>query len=180
MPGYSGPRKYLNLDAAQFLGALYGDNNDNFYTPGSDRVLATAQALIDALKGVYPINAQDDSNNVPGFLVGRYPNDTYDGYKTGSIGNPWILTTNALGELHYRAALEIQSQGSRTVNNLNIGFFQRVLGNSNLSEGTVLQSSDVYNALMGAGDDFLLRIKYHIAGAGFACPEELNLNNGFE
>jgi len=42
MPGYSGPFKYHLLDSAQILGALYGDNKDNFYTPGSDRVLSTA------------------------------------------------------------------------------------------------------------------------------------------
>lgn len=61
MPGYSGPFKFHYLDSAQILGSLYGDNGDGFYTPGSDRVLATAQAMIDALTGVYPINSQDDS-----------------------------------------------------------------------------------------------------------------------
>jgi len=42
MPGYSGPFKFHYLDSAQILGSLYGDNKDNFYTPGSDRVLSTA------------------------------------------------------------------------------------------------------------------------------------------
>jgi glucoamylase len=51
---------------------------------------------------VYAVNGADDARGVPGFLVGRYPNDTYDGYETGSVGNPWILATNAMGELYYR------------------------------------------------------------------------------
>lgn len=94
----------MNLDSAQILGALYGGMGDGFYTPESDRVLATAQALINALTGVYSINVQDDNNGIPGFLIGRYPNDTYNGLQTGSVGNPWVLTTNAMGELHYRVA----------------------------------------------------------------------------
>jgi len=43
-----------------------------------------------------------------------------------------------------------------------------------------LQSSDVYNQLISAGDGFLNRVKYHIQGAGFEMSEELNLNSGFE
>jgi len=39
------------------------------------------------------------------------------------------------------------------------------LGEENVSIGMVLQSEDVYDALRSSGDDFLLRVKYHINGA---------------
>lgn len=102
MPGGQGPIKYKSLDSAVVLGALYGETSDGFYSPTSSKVVATAVALETALKGVYEINAKDDQAGLPGFLVGRYPNDTYTGYETGGLGNPWILCTHAMAELYYR------------------------------------------------------------------------------
>lgn len=84
------------------LGSLYGETADGFFSPTSAKVVATAEALEEALQGVYAINEQDDKAGIPGYLVGRYPNDTYSGYATGGLGNPWILCTHAMAELHYR------------------------------------------------------------------------------
>jgi glucoamylase len=39
-----------------------------------------------------------------GTPIGRYPEDTYDGVGTNSLGNPWYLTTAALGEYHFLRA----------------------------------------------------------------------------
>lgn len=103
MPGGVGPLKYRSLDSAVILGALYGETADGFMGPTSDKVMKTAQALEDSLKGVYQINDKDDQAQIPGYLVGRYPNDTYTGYETGGLGNPWILCTHAMAELYYRA-----------------------------------------------------------------------------
>jgi len=102
MPGSVGPLKYRSLDSAVILGSLYGETGDGFYSPTSDKVVKTAQALEDALRGVYQINDKDDAAGVPGYLVGRYPNDTYTGYATGGLGNPWILCTHAMAEIFYR------------------------------------------------------------------------------
>jgi len=103
MPGAAGPVKYRSLDSAVVLGALYGETADGFMGPTSDKVVKTAQALEESLRGVYHINDKDDQAHIPGFLVGRYPNDTYTGYATGGLGNPWILCTHALAELYYHA-----------------------------------------------------------------------------
>lgn len=35
-----------------------------------------------------------------GVAIGRYPEDKYNGYSTDGSGNPWFLTTLALGEFH--------------------------------------------------------------------------------
>jgi glucoamylase len=103
MPGSVGPMKYRSLDSAVVLGALYGSTGDGFYGPKSDKVIKTAKALEQSLSGVYAINAKDDAEQTPGFLVGRYPNDTYTGYETGGLGNPWILCTHAMAEMYYHA-----------------------------------------------------------------------------
>ena len=103
MPGGVGPDKYKSLDTAVILGVLYGETPDGFMGPTDEKVLATVEALEASLQGVYEINEKDDQDNIPGYLVGRYPNDTYTGYETGGLGNPWILCTHAVAELHYRA-----------------------------------------------------------------------------
>ncbi|ORY48188.1 Six-hairpin glycosidase [Rhizoclosmatium globosum] len=36
--------------------------------------------------------------------IGRYTEDTYDGYRTDSLGNPWFLATNAFAELSFAVA----------------------------------------------------------------------------
>merc|ERR1712216_461821 len=94
--------KYKSLDSAVILGVLYGSTPDGFYGPFDDKVMKTAKALEESLRGVYEVNAADDAAKIPGFLVGRYPNDTYTGYQTGGLGNPWILCTHAMAELYYR------------------------------------------------------------------------------
>mgnify|MGYP003402205089 CR=1 FL=1 len=67
--------------------------------------------------GRYPEDTYD------GMVSGRYPEDTYDGMVSGSIGNPWFLTTNALGEYYYRLFIEINKQRSFKVTDLNKDFF---------------------------------------------------------
>lgn len=103
MPGSVGPLKYRSLDSAVVLGVLYGYRGDGFYAPNDDKVLRTAEALEQALEGVYAVNQLDTAAGVPGFLVGRYPNDTYTGTSTTGLGNPWVLCTHAMAELRYRA-----------------------------------------------------------------------------
>ena len=49
---------------------------------------------------MFPLN-----NNHPGaILFGRYPDDTYDGYQTNSIGNPWFILTAAIAEYYFTLA----------------------------------------------------------------------------
>ena len=43
-------------------------------------------------------------------MLGRYPDDIYDGYARGGIGNPWVLTTCGAAEVLYRRAAETPSK----------------------------------------------------------------------
>ncbi len=86
----SGPRKPSLLDSSVLLAALYGDVGDGLFAPYDDRVLATLQALKDTFQREYPINQASG-----GTLIGRYPEDTYDGVTTTGVGNPWFISTQA-------------------------------------------------------------------------------------
>jgi hypothetical protein len=107
IPPHGGPQKYNELDSAVLLGVLYGAvDNDSFYTYTDDKVIATLNALQTYFNtsANYNIQKQDTLNHIPGVLFGRYPGDTYDGYETGSTGNPWVLCTCAAAEMNYRIA----------------------------------------------------------------------------
>jgi glucoamylase len=55
------------------------------------------QTLIETFHRIYSINTAFTDLGV---AIGRYPEDKYNGYHTNGEGNPWFLTTLALGE-HY-------------------------------------------------------------------------------
>jgi len=77
---------------------------DNLYTPSSTEVAKTIQKFNEVFCNEYAINQQDNQNNVPGILYGRYPNDSYAG------GNPWQLLTASLAECFYKAASEFYQE----------------------------------------------------------------------
>ena len=187
-PGHGGPSKYKELDCAVVLGALEGGWGDGFFDASDDRVLATASALQDALVGVYPLNAADDAAGLPGFLVGRYPNDTYDGYETGKVGNPWFICTHAFGELYYRQAAEALRTGVVSVTTRSEGFLRRA--HSRLRAGVVVGGAHAtasapsleafVAAMVATGDGYLTRAKHHASGAKLHLSEQINLRTGFE
>ena len=53
--------------------------------------------LTKTFNDLYPINKIRPELGV---AIGRYPEDRYDGYGTSSQGNPWFLSTVALGEFY--------------------------------------------------------------------------------
>lgn len=62
------------------------------------KVAKTIQTLGLAFCNEYPINQQDNKNNIPGVLIGRYPGDVYAG------GNPWQLLTAVAAKTFYQGA----------------------------------------------------------------------------
>ena len=109
LPPHPGPQKFQELDCAVVLGALEGDMGDGYFGANDQRVLSSAAKLRTAFNGVYAINDLDSQRGLGGFLIGRYPNDTYDGYETSGKGNPWFLCTQvhvcAPTECHRRFTL---------------------------------------------------------------------------
>lgn len=55
------------------------------------------ETLVSTFHALYPVNK---SFSQLGVAIGRYPEDKYNGYETSGVGNPWFLTTLALGEFY--------------------------------------------------------------------------------
>jgi len=53
--------------------------------------------LTSTFKNLYPVNKMFPEIGV---AIGRYPEDKYNGYDSQGQGNPWFLTTLALGEFY--------------------------------------------------------------------------------
>lgn len=188
------------LDSAVHLGLLYGNTEDGFLAPSDPKAQSSVAVLIDAFSnGYYKINDIDDAAGVPGLLVGRYPQDTY--YN----GCPWILATNALGEIYYRNALELAQAGRLNITATNRRFFEQTLGFSKKFSGThrvspamlsklqavvegldeqlsIAQQPDLFVALLqllvSQGDGMLLRVKEHIKSNGLHMQEQIGRDDG--
>ncbi|KTD05923.1 glucan 1,4-alpha-glucosidase [Legionella gratiana] len=97
---HPGPQKTLELDSAVILGILFNPQKSGAFSPNSLYVQNTVQALHEQFNLMFPIN----KNNPGAILFGRYPGDTYDGYQTNSIGNPWFILTATMAEYYYTLA----------------------------------------------------------------------------
>lgn len=178
--GYAGQSRESRLDTAVLFGALAGDAGDGFMAPYDDRVLATLQRLRDVFGSLYNINR----NAALGEALGRYPEDTYDGYTTDSIGNPWFIGTQAGAEIYFRTYLNIKGVGRLNINSINIHFYQSLFnGAANLYEGLQLTEKDalfqrIAHNLRIEGDRMLARTLYHRGDDG-SLSEQMNRNTGF-
>ncbi|TPX56942.1 glucan 1,4-alpha-glucosidase [Spizellomyces sp. 'palustris'] len=150
------PDKILNLDTATILAALHTLDQTLPYRPFSQEILLTAQELVSRMAPLYPINGNSNATLAP--AIGRYCEDTYDGYGR-SEGNPWILTTTAIAETLYHTA-------------------------SHLLEDTTIPPSLKHSYLhlaqnvTDAADTFLNRVRRHTPTSG-ALSEQVNKNTGF-
>jgi glucoamylase len=180
------------MDVAVVLGALHGTivhhdpsvatADEVLFSLIDDRIIITAERLKETFQSEFPVNSTG-SGLAPG--IGRYPNDTYDGYKTNSQGNPWFLATNAFAELYYRTANLIQAKQTVSVTPV-IAFWINQLPQGSavgLQQGETLGSSDARFARLLAvirqgGDQFLKRTQFHSDNSG-DLAEEFNYQTGF-
>lgn len=151
-------------DGAVIVGFNSGFNGDDLFYPTSMEVASTVRAYNSMFCDEYSINSADTSAGVPGILYGRYAGDTYAG------GNPWILTTAALGNLFYRGGNYIKEHGAPDTDALNI--WSEIFG----------VPADNINAdtFIAAGDSVMNRIRYHVEGKNFHLDEQLDRNTGVE
>ncbi|KAI7861348.1 glucoamylase b [Spinellus fusiger] len=174
----AGVNKPSGLDVAVLLAANQGGLGDGVYTPGSDKVLATAVALEKSFASLYPIN-----KNLPsyyGTAIGRYPEDTYNG-NGNSEANPWFIATTTYAELYYRAISEWTNGSGVTVNSINKEFFSKF--DASATNGKVYTpGSDSFNSLVNnvaiAADNFLSTVRYHQTSNG-SLSEQFNRYTGF-
>ncbi|KTD67774.1 glucan 1,4-alpha-glucosidase [Legionella steelei] len=97
---HPGPQKTLELDSAVILGILLNPQENSVLSPNSSYTQNTVRALYEQFNSMFPIN----KNHAGEILFGRYPGDTYDGYQTNSIGNPWFILTATMAEYYYTLA----------------------------------------------------------------------------
>lgn len=142
---HPGPQKTLELDSAVMLAVLLANNNDGVFAPDNAYVKNTAMALKEQFKSLYPIN----ENHQQALLFGRYPGDTYDGYRNDSLGNPWFILTATMAEYYYTLAAMLPATKA----------------NQSLIENHIKQ-----------GDGYLRLIKAYAPDLNLS--EQINLNTG--
>jgi glucoamylase len=151
-------------DGAVIVGFNTGfDSSDNLFAPSSYEVASTVKEYNSMFCSEYSINTQDSGNSIPGVLYGRYQGDIYAG------GNPWVLTTAALGNLFYRGGNYVKKHGLPESNALDT--WSQVFG---------VDASDISaDTFVTAGDAVMNRLKYHI-GDTYHLDEQLDRNTGVQ
>ena len=160
---YTETLKQLNykgggLNISILLGVLYGavDSPNDAFSLNEDKILKTIYALRQAFALEYPIN-RNHLEQVP--LMGRYPNDIYDGDQF-ILGNPWILTTAALAQYYYALAQLFLKQGYVVVDKDNLLFFQQIdPAITYIGMIKDKQFHRIIHQLILQGDTLLMRIK---------------------
>lgn len=168
-----------HLDSAVILAVLHSGLKNSSFSFTDDRVIATFQRLKDNFKTSYVIN----NNENFGLAFGRYPEDTYDGYVTDSLGNPWVLTTAAAAEYLYRTTVELSQKSSLKINSLNRKFFTDFKPVGRLKIGQTISRKDpafqrLLQNLVQEGDRYLERILFHRNSDG-SLSEQINRNSGY-
>jgi glucoamylase len=159
--------------------------NDGFFSPASAEVAGTVATLNELFCREYDVNRADTAAGVPGILYGRYENDKYAG------GNPWILLSAALAETLYRGASEAKAAAAAEAMATVAVPATAVEGGARLAEGALeawapvlgldaatAGAAELAEALAGAGDGVMVRIRTHVAGAGFHLAEQLDRGTG--
>ena len=151
-----------HLDVSVILGVLHSSLDDDFYSVDSVQVLQTALKLEQSFKKIYTIN-----HGSKGVAIGRYPEDTYDGYKTDKRGNPWFLATFAMAEYYLKLAARVDD-GEMTKNKLDE--IAALLGLDDTHGLYLYLRSKAYN--------FIEKADYHAALDG-SMSEQMNRENGY-
>lgn len=141
------------------------DDSMSFVSPYEEVSARTVVAYIQAFCDEYSINTQDSDIGIPGVLIGRYPGDTYAG------GNPWVLTTAALAQLFYRAALQTKMLG------LPSEAAQEQWSQLQISTST---AQEMAQSLATAGDSIMLRLSHHVSGDGGRLDEQIDRDSGLQ
>lgn len=109
------------------------------FQPCSDRALSNLKSVVDSMRW-YNINK--DIPRGTAVAVGRYSEDVY------YDGNPWYLNTLAVAEQLYDAIYVWKQEGSITVTQISLSFFQELV--PDVASGTYASGTSTYTALFNA------------------------------
>ncbi|CAE7724809.1 GAA [Symbiodinium pilosum] len=152
-------------DSAVIEAFNVGDLNDGMFNVLGKEVLGTVITLNDLFCNAYEINQKDGAAGIPGILYGRYENDNYDG------GNPWVLLSASLATLLYR-----QSAAALSVGSIDPATYSLLQKATHIEDG--LSGKDLAEALLGAGDGVMLRIKHHVQATDLHMAEQIKRDDG--
>mmetsp|Transcript_81034 Transcript_81034/g.204010 ORF Transcript_81034/g.204010 Transcript_81034/m.204010 type:complete len:546 (+) Transcript_81034:69-1706(+) len=152
-------------DSAVIEAFNVGDLGDGMFAPLSKQVLGTVIALNELFCNAYDINRKDSAAGVPGILYGRYENDSYNG------GNPWVLLSASLALLLYR-----QAAAAVTAAAIDASTYLLLKQAYGIADG--LAGTELAEALLGAGDGVLLRIKHHVQADDLHMREQISRSDG--
>ncbi|KAK6093985.1 hypothetical protein MT418_005809 [Batrachochytrium dendrobatidis] len=158
--------KTSQLDIAVIIASLvstsFNSTHSAIYAPWDDRILSTLIRYTDTMSTLYPINANTSAQVV----VGRYPEDVYDGLGF-SKGNPWPLATCALAEHVYNVVGHWCQARSILLTYTTLDYINRYAG-STISEpigtlgGSIIWTDKVFKqivqALVQHGDKIIDRV----------------------
>lgn len=129
--------KNSNLDVAPLLALLHNSPYQNLFPLNSAPVRKYIEVLTGTFAELYSINKAFPEMGVG---IGRYPEDRYDGYATTGVGNPWFLSTLALGEYYCLANQKNKTNAQ----------FERVLFHSDRRGGMSEQFNHMTGHMQGA------------------------------
>ncbi|HXH30198.1 MAG TPA: glycoside hydrolase family 15 protein [Bacteriovoracaceae bacterium] len=136
--------KKSNLDVAPLLALLHNSPYQKLFPLNGTQVRRYVDGLAVTFTNVYAVN-----KNYPelGVAIGRYPEDRYDGYQTSGSGNPWFLSTLALGE--YMCLLRTETK-SQKMNDMIEKQFSRALFHSDRKGSMSEQFNSTSGLMQGA------------------------------
>lgn len=160
-------------DTAVIAALNNGYLDDGVYSPSSKEAAGSVQVLNELFCTSFQVNQDDSKNGVPGVLFGRYEGDQYAG------GNPWCLLTSSLAELLYRGAAIVRADAAdkQIVSSDDFHAWTSVVGISGGDDSTANRQA-LADAMVGAGDGVLLRLRSHVASGGFHLAEQLDRTSG--
>jgi glucoamylase len=158
------------------------------FQPCSDKALSSLLVYVDSFRSIYTINNGTPPNSA--VATGRYPEDVYQGGNVSFLHSwlpvssiiinlqPWYLTTFAVAEQLYDALIVWGRQGSLTITDLSLPFFQQF---GTVSPGTYPSSSSTFTNLTSSirtfADGFLaINANYTPSNGGLA--EQFSKNDG--
>ncbi|GAA6060428.1 hypothetical protein JCM10212_002196 [Sporobolomyces blumeae] len=180
----NGPNGRTGLDTNSIIAAqLYPSSpspaytsdpcSSSFFSPCSDRMLASLLAVVESFRGIYPINSAREAAGSKAIAIGRYKEDVY--YN----GNPWHLTTLAPAEQLYRAISIWNGAGTLQITSTSLPFFQNLI--STAAVGTYKKGDGNFEKIIAAvssyADGFVSIVQQYTPSGG-ALYEQFSKQDG--
>lgn len=145
--------KHSGIDVAPLLALLHNSPYQKLFALNDNYVIKYIEVLTTTFNEIYEINKKHADLGVS---IGRYPEDRYDGYVTSKLGNPWFLSTLALGEYFCLTKEQLAGRGklskelSRQLTEVTEKQFQRALFHSDRKGAMSEQFNSSTGLMQGA------------------------------